>query len=229
VHVLATNPTSDGDVQYETDRYRFIGRGKSLKNPAALEGDLSNTTGTVLDPIFSLRGRVVIEPGRRVQLSFVTAVADNRTSALALIENYKDIAASHRAIELAWNYAQLELRHLRIHQEEVQLFQKLASRLIYPHVQFRSVEDRLRKNRLGQSGLWAQGISGDLPIVVVTVGDIYDVDLVKQLLIAHAFWSLRGLKVDLIIFNEEETGYEQPLQEHLQSQVQAHLRLPFES
>ena len=222
MHVLSTNPTSDGDVQYETDRDRFIGRGKSLKHPAALEGDLSNTTGTVLDPIFSLRRRVVIEPGRRVQLSFVTAVADNRTSAIALIEKYKDIAASHRAIELAWNYAQLELRHLRIHQEEVQLFQKLASRLIYPHVQFRSVEDRLRKNRLGQSGLWAQGISGDLPIVVVTVGDIYDVDLVKQLLIAHAFWSLRGLKVDLIIFNEEETGYMQPLQEHLQSQVQAH-------
>lgn len=222
VHVLATNPTSDGDIQYETDRDRFIGRGKSLKHPAALEGDLSNTTGTVLDPIFSLRRRVVIEPGRRVQFSFVTAVADNRTSAIALIEKYKDIASSHRAIELAWNYAQLELRHLRIHQEEVQLFQKLASRLIYPHIQFRSVEDRLRKNRLGQSGLWAQGISGDFPIVVVTVGDIYDVDLVKQLLIAHAFWSLRGLKVDLIIFNEEETGYTQPLQEHLQNQVQAH-------
>jgi cyclic beta-1,2-glucan synthetase len=222
IHLLSTSQTPDGDVQYETNRDRFIGRGKSLKHPAALEGDLSNAVGTVLDPIFSLRRRVIIEPGRRVQLSFVTAVADNRTSAIALIEKYKDIGSSHRAIELAWNYAQLELRHLRIHQEEVQLFQKLASRLIYPHVQFRSVEDRLRKNRLGQSSLWTQGISGDLPIIVVTVGDIYDVDLVKQLLIAHVFWSLRGLKVDLIIFNEEETGYTQPLQEHLQSQVQAH-------
>lgn len=222
VHILSTSQASDDAAQYETNRDRFIGRGKSLQRPAALDGDLSNTTGTVLDPIFSLRRRVVIEPGRRVLLSFVTAVADNRTSAIALIEKYKDITASHRAIELAWNYAQLELRHLRIHQEEVQLFQKLASRLIYPHVQFRTVADRLRRNRLGQSGLWTQGISGDLPIVVVTVGDIYDVDLVKQLLIAHAFWSLRGLKVDLIIFNEEEIGYEQPLQEHLQSQVQAH-------
>ncbi len=222
VHILATSPIPESDVQYETDRDRFIGRGKSLKHPAALEGNLSKTTGTVLDPIFSLRRRVIIEPGRRAQFSFVTAVADNRTSAIALIDKYKDIAASYRAIELAWNYAQLEFRHLRIYQEEVQLFQKLASRLIYPHVQFRSVEDRLRKNRLGQSGLWAQGISGDFPIVVVTVGDIYDVDLVKQLLIAHAFWCLRGLKVDLIIFNKEETGYLQPLQEHLQAQVQAY-------
>lgn len=222
VHLLSTSQISNEDVQYETDRGRFIGRGRSLKHPLALSGDLSNTTGTVLDPIFSIRKRVVIEPGRRVQLSFVTAVADNRASSLALIEKYKEIQASHRAIEFAWSYAQLELRYLRIHQEEVQLFQKLASRLIYPHVQSRSVQDRVRKNRLGQSGLWAQGISGDLPIVVVAVGDIYDVDLVKQLLIAHAFWSLRGLKVDLIIFNEEEIGYEQPLQEHLQNLVQAH-------
>lgn len=222
VHVVSTNSPTQGDVQYETDRGRFIGRGKSLTRPAALEGDLSNTTGTVLDPIFSLRRRFVVEPGKRIQLSFITAIANSRTTALALIEKYKDIAASHRAIELAWNYAQLELRHLRIHQEEVQLFQKLASRLIYPHVQFRTVEERLRKNRLGQSGLWAQGISGDWPIVVVTVGNIYDVDLVKHLLIAHSFWCLRGLKVDLIILNEEETGYMQPLQEHLQSQIDAH-------
>ena len=124
IHVLSTNQTSDDGVQYETDRVRFIGRGKSLKHPVALEGDLSNTTGTVLDPIFSLRKRVFIEPGRRIQISFVTAISDNRNASVALIEKYKDIAASHRAFELAWNYAQLELRHLRIHQEEVQLFPK---------------------------------------------------------------------------------------------------------
>ncbi len=222
VHILSVTPGLEKDVQYETDRARFIGRGRSLKNPIALEGDLSGTTGTVLDPIFSLRHGVSIESGRRVQLSFVTAISNSRESALALVEKYKDIAASHRAIELAWAYAQLELRHLRIHQEEVQLFQKLASRLLYPHLQLRATEDRLRKNRLPQSGLWAQGISGDLPIVVVTVGDIYDVDVVKQLLMAHTFWALRGLKADLVILNEEEKGYMQPLQEQLQNLVQAY-------
>lgn len=222
VHVVSASKAVSGDLQYETDRSRFIGRGNSLKAPAALKGDLSNTSGTVLDPIFSLRRKVVIGSGERIQLSFVTAVADNKLSALGLVEKYKDIAASHRAMELAWAYAQLELRHLRVHQEEVQLFQKLASRLIYPHVQLRSVEDRLKKNRLGQSGLWSQGISGDYPIVVVTVGDIYDIDLVKQLLVAHAFWTLRGLKVDLVILNEEAAGYMQPLQEQLQNLIQSY-------
>lgn len=220
-HVVAVSTPCEEDVQYETDRARFIGRGGSLKRPTALDGELSNTTGTVLDPIFSLRRRLLIKSGARVQLSFVTAAADNRAAALSLVEKYKDIAASHRVLELAWAYAQLELRHLRIHQEDVQLYRKLASRIIYPHVQLRTAEDRLRKNRLSQSGLWPQGISGDWPIVVVTVADIYDVDLVKQLLIAHAFWSLRGLKVDLVILNEEAVGYMQALQEHLQSLVNA--------
>ncbi len=222
VHILSTNAASYEEIQYETDRNEFIGRGNSLKHPTALQRDLSNTTGTVLDPIFSLRRRIVIEPGRRVQVSFVTAITDNRASAVELIEKYKEIAASHRATELAWNYSQLELRHLRIYQEEVQLFQKLASRLIYPHIQLRSGESRLRKNRLGQAGLWAQGISGDFPILVVTVGDIYDVDLVKQVLMAYTFWKLRGFKVDLVIFNEEEPGYLQPLHEYLQNQIQAY-------
>lgn len=221
-HVVAASHIFDETVQYETDRNKFIGRGKSLQRPSALEGNLSNSSGTVLDPIFSLRRRVAIEPGRRVQFSFITAIANNRSAAAALIEKYKDLAASHRAFELAWAYAQLELRHLRIHQEEVQLFQKFASRILYPHAQLRTVEERLRSNRLGQSGLWPQGISGDLPIVVVTVGDIYDTDLVKHVMIAHAFWHLRGLKVDLVILNEEEISYLNPLQEQLQNMIKAY-------
>lgn len=220
-HIVAGSSDSEEKVQCETDRVQFIGRGKSLARPAALEGNLSNTSGTVLDPIFSLRRSVTVQPGQRVQLSFITAVAHSRDEAVEMVEKYKNIDASHRAIELAWNFAQLELRHLRIQREDVQLFQKLASRLLYPHQQLRTVEGRMRKNMLGQSGLWPHGISGDVPIVVVMVGDMYDIDLVKQLLLAHSFWRLRGLKVDLIILNEEEVGYRQPIQEHLHHLIQA--------
>lgn len=221
-HIVALNHPVQGNAQYETDRNQFIGRGKTVQRPLGLEGDLSNTAGTVLDPIFSLRRSLTLEPGRRVQIAFITAIAEDRDSIVALVEKYKEFAASTRAIELAWAYAQLELRHLRIHQEEMQLFQKLASRILYPHSQLRTVEERLRENKLGQKSLWAQGISGDLPIVVATVGDIYDTDLVKQVLIAHAFWSLRGLNVDLVILNEEATSYFNPLHEQLQNIVNAY-------
>lgn len=222
LHVLSLSGTSEGLVEYETDRSKFIGRGRSLQNPAAMDGKLSESTGTVLDPIFSLRRSATIPPGQRVQFCFVTAITESRDAAILLIEKYKEISAGHRAIELSWAFAQLEMRHLHIHQEEAQLFQKLASRILYPHNQLRSPEKRQKKNRLGQPGLWAQGISGDLPIIVVTVGDTYDVDLVKQLLLGYVFLSLRGLKVDLVILDEEAVGYSQPLQEQLQNLIQTY-------
>lgn len=222
-HVVATSQSCDEPLQYETDRARFIGRGKSNKAPLALEGDLSNTVGSVLDPIFSLRRRLIIEGGKRVKVYFVTATTNSRKEAISLTEKYKDPAASHRAIELAWTYSQLELRRLRIRPEDLQLFQILLSRILYPHSQLRAVEERLKSNRLGQSGLWAQGISGDLPLIVVTVGDFYELDLVKQLLVAHEYWHLHGQPIDVVILNEEAAGYLQPLQDHLQNLIQAHL------
>ena len=222
-HVFVSSHLALDTFQYETDRYQFIGRGETLKHPKAMDGDLSNTTGTVLDPIFSLRTRVFIEPSQRIQVSFITVVADSREKVIELIKKYHDLSFSHRAFEMAWTYAQLELRHLRIQQEEAQLYQKLAGRILYPHAQLRPPTYRLRKNQLGQSNLWAHGISGDLPIVVVSIADFHEIELVRQALTAHTFWRLRGLKTDLIILCEEATSYASPLFERLQIMIHSHL------
>jgi cyclic beta-1,2-glucan synthetase len=221
LHIMATNEPSQGLMQFETDRAKFIGRGRSTFNPIALEKDLSNSQGTVLDPIFSIRHRVILSAGQRIQISFVTAVADSREKALSLMQKYREISSSHRAIEMAWTYSQLELRHLRIHQEEAQLFQKLAGRILYPHGQLRPSTDCLGRNTFGQSKLWSFGISGDLPIVVASIADVHDIDLIKQALVAQQFWRLRGLKTDLVIINDEATGYEHPLFEQLQRIVRS--------
>ncbi len=219
-HVVVSFEPSLQPIQFETDRNKFIGRGRTLLYPQAMDGNLSNSQGYVLDPIFSLRYRISLNPGQRVQISYITVISDSREKTIALIKKYGDLASSNRALEMAWAHAQLELRHLRIHQEEAQLYQKLASRVLYPHAQLRPSPERLIRNRLCQSHLWAYGISGDLPIVVVSIADIHEMDLVKQVLTAHVFWRLRGLKTDLVILNDESTGYEHPLFEQLQRLIQ---------
>lgn len=221
-HLIALDEAPEGTLQYETSREEFIGRGRTLQNPIALENDLKNTSGTVLDPIFSLRHRFVLEPGKVTKLSFVTLVADNRAQIVGLMEKYQTLQACHNCVETAWTYSQLELRHLSITLEDVQLFQKLAGRILYPHKQLRASLERLINNKLGKSHLWKYGISGDIPLVAVAVDDAYDTVLVKQMLIAHAFWRSRGLKVDLLILNEEGVGYENPLKEQLLRLIQAH-------
>lgn len=201
--------------EFETDRAQFIGRGRTISDPQALKKPLSNTAGAVLDPIFSLRRRIYIGPNQRVQVSFVTGAGTTREEMLHLVEKYSEAGAISRALELAWTHAQLEMHHLRIRPDENQLFQQLASGVLYPHVAFRAPAARLRKNTLGQSTLWSYGISGDLPIFVVIIDHERDLPAVRQALLAHTFWHLHGLKVDLVLLNQQAGGYHQDLTDQL--------------
>jgi len=75
--------------QWETDRARFIGRGRRLAHPAALSpgtDTLSGTLGAVLDPILALRTWVVLQPGSEVELTWLTGVAWERAAALDLLD-----------------------------------------------------------------------------------------------------------------------------------------------
>ncbi|MFI5384493.1 MAG: GH36-type glycosyl hydrolase domain-containing protein [Fimbriimonadales bacterium] len=220
-HVISTERRMHEPAQFETDRARFIGRGRRSQNPRGIEEELSGSAGYVLDPIFSLRRKVTIGPGERLQVAFVTMAGDSRDEVHALCVKYSDLEAVQRAFHLAWTQAQLELRHLRIKPGEAHLYQQLASHVLYPHAHLRAPADRLARNTLGQSRLWAYGISGDLPMVVVTIDEAQHIDLVQEVLAAHNFWRSRGLVCDLVILNEEAASYEQPLEIELQRLVAA--------
>ncbi|MBX6771433.1 MAG: hypothetical protein IRY83_06890, partial [Chloroflexi bacterium] len=223
MHLLVLPSSFTGPVEYETDRARFLGRGRTPENPQALERSLSRSTGYVLDPIFSLRCRVTLEPGQRLQFAFVTGAAETREALITLIEKYQDLRVIERTFELAAFHSQLELRHLRITADDVQRFLHLASHLLFPNPRMRAAEQQLRQNRLGQSRLWTHGISGDLPILLVTIGDRRDADLVSEALVAHTFWRRRGFKADLVILDEQPGGYTQPLRDYLRALIQAHV------
>jgi cyclic beta-1,2-glucan synthetase len=220
VHVVAVDGQALGDLQYETDRARFLGRGRTTANPVALEPGtvLSRTTGAVLDPIFSLRRRVRVLPGASVTVAFTTAVADTREEALALADQYHDIHGVTRAFELAWAHSQVELRHLHLSAEEAHLFQRLAGHVVFAGRALRSTS-ALSTNRQGQPALWRHGISGDRPIVLARIAESSELPLVRQLLLAHTYWRLKGLEVDLVILNEHPSSYLEELQDLLHNLV----------
>ncbi|HEX8463640.1 MAG TPA: glucoamylase family protein [Abditibacterium sp.] len=216
---LMSSPLHADEVQFETDRARFLGRARSAENPVALEGDLSGTVGAVLDPIFSLRRRVTLHPGQRLQMAFVTGAAESEEKIHQLVEKYADFSSCERAFDLAWTHSQLELHHLRVQADEAASFQQLAGYLLYPHLSLRAPARRLRENSKGQSGLWAYGISGDLPILLVAIDNARDIPAVRQAIMAHTFWRVRGFKCDLVIINEQAGGYAQDLTETLRRLV----------
>ncbi len=221
VHVVAVDGPVVGPVQYETDRARFLGRGRTPAAPAALEGALSGTTGAVLDPVLSLRRRVRVAPGTSVSLAFTTAVAETREAALSLADQYHHPHGVTRAFELAWAHTQVQLRHLKLTGEEAHLFQRLAAYVLYAGPALRAPAATITANRLGQPGLWRFGISGDKPVVLVRFGDFDGVGLVRQVLLAHAYWRLHGLQVDLVLLNEHPTEYQDTTTQQLQALVRS--------
>jgi len=221
VHVCAVEDEAVGAIEHETDRARFLGRGRSTRHPAAMDAPLSGSTGAVLDPVFSLRRRVRIGAGKSARLLFTTAVADTREAALALAEKYADPVSANRAPTLAWTHAQSQLHYLDIGVDEAKLFLRLAARVLYARRDLRAREDVIARNRRGQSGLWAYGISGDLPIVLVRVGGDEHIELVREALHAHEYWRMRGLTVDLVVLNEHPPSYLQAFQDQLMGMVRS--------
>jgi len=207
-HALSLEGRPQGPVEWETDRARFLGRGRSPADPRALDGrPLSGTTGVVLDPIVSLRQRLRLPPGGAVRLCFATGMASDRETAEALARKYHNFRAVGRTFALAVTHAESTLRHLGISADDAMLFERLSSRVLGTHASHRAGAATIAANELGQSGLWPHSISGDLPILLVRVVGDEDVPLVRQVLQAQEYWRLKGLRADVVIVNEHPVGY----------------------
>lgn len=223
-HLLVAPGARVGRPSYETDRAKFIGRGRTIVNPIAIDNNdypakrssrLSNSEGSVLDPIVAIRRVITLPPDDSANLQIISGVADTREEALALLEKYCDRHFVDRAFEMAWFQSQEILRRINATESEAQLFGRLASAVIYANPILRAPSSLIARNQQGQSGLWRFGVSGDLPIVLVRVSDISRIDLVKQALQAHYYWRMKGLVVDLVIFNDNFSGYRAVLHDQI--------------
>jgi len=214
MQTIALDGNAVGAIQYETSRANFIGRGRDLSNPQAMDNDkqLNMTVGAVLDPIISMRVRVSIGKGETCKLAYTTAVGDSSEEVIELAKKYSDIYNINRVFELSWSSIQVEMNYLAIKSSQANIYQSMASKIIFVNTLFKDRSDYIMNIRKGQSSLWPYGISGDLPIISLIIRDESHVDLVRQLLKAHEYWSIKGLKVDLVILNLQETSYIQFLQ-----------------
>jgi cyclic beta-1,2-glucan synthetase len=220
-HFTSLEGEAIGSLQFETDRARFIGRGHDVRNAASIMDarPLSNSVGTVLDPVLALRRRVRIDPGETIHVAFWTGVAASRAQALNLVDKLGSEAAFQRTKTQSSARAEVQLRELNINTEDAELFQELAERILYSDASLRASAELLDRNQLGQAALWAQGVSGDLPIVLALISDEADIETVKQLLRAQAYWQTKCLAADLIILNSAAPAAAAPLQAALEALV----------
>jgi cellobiose phosphorylase len=224
LHMVAVHGAEIGEVSYETDRMRFIGRGNTVADPQAMRGDtgaLSGSEGSVLDPIVAIRYRITLDPGESATINIVSGIGASREAALSLVEKYQDRRLADRVFDLAWTHGQVLLRQLNISEADAQLHGRLAGSIIYANAALRADPSVIIRNHRGQSGLWGYAISGDLPIVLLRIEDSANIELVHQLVQAHTYWRLKGLAVDLVIWNEDHSGYRQVLHDQIMGFIAA--------
>ena len=223
LHLVAVHDADIDSISYETDRARFLGRGNTPRNPQALSSleTLSDSEGSVLDPIVAIRCRITLPPDQTAIVDMVTGVGVDRAACSALIDKYRDRRLADRVFDLAWTHSQVVRRQINASQSDAQLYERIAGLMVYAHPFLRADSAVLMQNRRGQSGLWGHSISGDLPIVLVQIADAANIELVRQMVQAHAYWRLKGLNVDLVIWNEDQAGYRQQLQEQILGLVSA--------
>ncbi len=216
-HLMKVTDADIKSISYETDRRRFIGRGYSINNPKAMSNDalLSGSNGAVLDPIVAMRYRIVIEPHATAVADIIIGIADTKEQCNLLVEKYQDHHLTNRVLELTWTHSQVILRQINATESDAQLYARLAGSIIFANDSLRADPALILKNQRGQSGLWGYSISGDIPIVLLQIEDAANIELVKQLIQAHAYWRMKGLMVDLVIWNEDHGGYRQVLQNHI--------------
>ncbi len=217
-HLLVTKGRRKTTGAYETDRVRFLDRGQTPREPAALtrgRSGLSGTTGATLDPIMCIGQRLRLLPHTGAEVACVTLAATSREEALTAARRYQSWLMVRRAFGRARDIHRQELREMDISTPELERMQKLLSVLLYSHSGLRADPSTLAGNRQGQSSLWPYAISGDYPILLICIRDRDEADLLYEVLRAHAYWRKRQLKVDLVILNERETGYADELHSYV--------------
>jgi len=202
-HFAEVEGQESGAFEFETDRARFLGRGRTLRNALAMQdrGALSNTAGSVLDPIFSLRRRIRVEPGVPVRVMFWTLVSDSRDGALALCGPLRTVDACEQALAGAAERAAAERARFGIDPAEAERCRRLVGPLLFADPAWRSAPEVLERGNGGPPVLWRCGISGDRPIVLQRIADESGLARVHELLRAQLYWRSQRLGVDVVLLN----------------------------
>jgi cellobiose phosphorylase len=215
-HIMDVYGVTVESVSYETDRLQFIGRNRTVADPQAMHNEeLSGSQGAVLDPVLSIRYRFIIKPNQTAVIDMVYGIAETRVQCKNLMHKYRDKHLKKRAFELSWTHSQVLLRQINASEYDARLYDQMAASMIFVNNALRVEENIIASNYRGQSGLWSHSVSGDLPILLLHVYDTDNIDVVKQVIQAHAYWKLKGLETDLVIWNEDHGSYRQLLQDQI--------------
>ncbi len=208
VHRLVHEGTAVTLAAFESDRRQFFGRTGSTQAPQALAGDglQGGSVGAVLDPIISLTALVTLAPKGSVTLAFVTTVGRARSAAVELARKYGSMHAVRWTFHDAEQESARRLQRAKLEPALLPTLQRLFSALLYGDPSFRATPGVRAATPPSQRRLWAHGISGDDPIVLVRVANP-DAPILAEMLAVQRYLRSCRVRLDLVLVDEQASGY----------------------
>lgn len=226
-HLVSLMPATKlvGDIEHETNRFNFIGRGRSLRHPMIQDfetGRPTGETGAVIDPIFCLRATIEIPAGKTETVAFTSFFAPTREEALQRAEFFSDFTAAQQVLDIAASEMKEELVDINLTAEQAMVFQSLFGHMLFRHSAWSPSSPEQFESNFAQDALWPLGISGDWPILLVMIETEQGLETLRKVLIGHRYWRRKGVTIDLVIVNMQPPSYQQDLQDSISHTIQTY-------
>ena len=198
-----------GETEFEVDKEKFYGR-EAIGLPKTVESSipLGRNIGLTTEPIVAIKNTVKIKANEKVVFNLIMCVSESKEKVIELINKFTNSETIKRNIELAKVKVEAESRYLNIKGKEIDLCQKILGYLIFPNPLKRIINKNKKVISAYVSELWKYGISGDLPILLVKVKDISDIEILKQVINVYEYLRVKNINIDLVIVDEEQHSYE---------------------
>jgi len=209
---LFTENDGKSELEYEIDAskaYKMIENGEPF----------SKEIGLVTDPCIALRRKIKLKENQEITLNLIISVSENLDDALKNLDYYKIQENVIREFNVARAKAEEEARYLSLSSKDLVAFQRLLPYVVFNNPMRSLYLADLPKNEYKQSDFWKYGISGDIPIMLVLVNGINDIYTVKEMLKAHEYFRIKGIKTDLVILDYEKNVYEQYVKEQIIQEI----------
>ena len=209
------------DYSYETERYNFVGRGRTVNDPVMLDNKLTNYVGDNLDPVMSIRNKILIGPNSSTTVYYIAGFGRSREQINDIIESYNDKKKIDNAFKVATLNNIVNTKMLSITGSDMRLYNIMLNYL-YQTTKISVSEERneiLRQNALGQNALWKFGVSGDRPIILVDISDISDLPFVFSILKTFEYYKNNSIFVDIVIINDEKDKYAKIINKEIDDEI----------
>ena len=217
---LSTESETIGDLEYEINEEKFIGRGNlNLPNMVKNSIPLSKKIGLVTEPIVALKRTVKVKPQEETIVDFILSVGEDKEKVKQNIIKYQSSQNVKTEFELSKARVEAESRYLRMKGKEIEIYQKLLSYIIFDNSVKNQNMKETNKKSYKQEDLWKYGISGDLPIILVKIKDASDSYVIKEVLKAYEFFRTRNIQTEVVILDEEKHSYENYVKEEIEGSI----------